>query len=300
MIARALYHRAKVLVLDEPSASLSDAEVRLHCMPSVRQLAAMPARPIVYVSHRLREIVDLTDRVVGNARRTRRARAADIGAGPSPVRGRDYRRPRHRAAHSKDAEGRAHGGRPKPVEEILRVQDLTRPGKSHGVDSSFEAGRSSGWAVSSEPGRSETVRMLAGVDRQGGERSGERQKVSVVAAACPQGRASCSFRRTGARGPGARLLRSRERDPRLAGPRFRVAGVSPDAVPAEGAAAPQARWLSRLEITYPGTEVNVATLSGGNQQKVVLARWLDLPVESSSSTSPPRVSTSMQRPSSSR
>ncbi len=61
MIARALYHDARVLVLDEPSTSLSDTEIdHLH---RIVQGPRAEGRSVVYVSHRLREIVDITDRV---------------------------------------------------------------------------------------------------------------------------------------------------------------------------------------------------------------------------------------------
>src|SRR5690606_13392951 len=62
MIARALYHRARVLVLDEPSVSLTVEEIgHLHAI--VRRLRER-GQSVVYVSHRLNEIVTLTDRVV--------------------------------------------------------------------------------------------------------------------------------------------------------------------------------------------------------------------------------------------
>ena len=62
MIARALYHDARVLVLDEPSVSLTIDEIA-HLHAIVRRFKEL-GRSVVYVSHRLHEVVALTDRVV--------------------------------------------------------------------------------------------------------------------------------------------------------------------------------------------------------------------------------------------
>jgi ABC-type sugar transport system ATPase subunit len=274
MIARALYHQAKVLVLDEPSAALSDAEVA-HLHDVVRRLRA-GGTAVVYVSHRLREIVGLTDRVVvmrdGRVvleRPTaeldqRRLVDAIIGerAGESGLEGRRQRARR--------------GG--ERGETILRVRELARPGQAEGVSFELRSGELLGLGGLIGAGRTELARMLAGADPSargeievGGRRLRPRsprhaRRAGIVL--LPEDR----------RNQGLVLGFSVRENVTLASlPRFRAARLP---MPSRGKerVATQA-MIERLDIRTPGPEARVETLSGGNQQKVVLARWLDLPVE---------------------
>ena len=275
MIARALYHRAKVLVLDEPSASLSDAEVtQLHAV--VRQLRDA-GTAIVYVSHRLREIVDLTDRVVvmrdGRVVLERPTSELDHRQLVDAIIGDRATRSGLEGRRERARKGARYG------KEILRVQDLTRPGQVHGVDFALRGGEILGLGGLVGAGRSEIVRMLAGVDpaaRGAVEVSG--RKVSVRTPRHAR-RAGIALLPEDRRNEGLVLGFSVRENVTLASlPRFRTAGFLPmPSRPKERAATKE--MVKRLEIRASGTEVKVATLSGGNQQKVVLARWLDLPVE---------------------
>ena len=59
-IAKALSYDAKVLIMDEPTAALNDAEVEaLHADPPVRQ----PETGVIYISHRMDELKLITDRI---------------------------------------------------------------------------------------------------------------------------------------------------------------------------------------------------------------------------------------------
>ena len=274
MIARALYHRAKIIVLDEPSAALSDVEIR-HLHAAVRRLAASGAA-VVYVSHRLREIVELTDRVA-----VMRDGRVVLELPTSEV---DERRLvdaiiGDRTSHSALETRRPRARRPPEAGAvILRVRDLAAHGQPHGIDLELRAGEILGLGGLVGSGRSETVRMLAGADRPGrGEVTVHGRRVSL--------RSPRHARKGGIvllpedrRHEGLVLDFSVRENVTLASlAAFRVAGVPMPSRPQERSATQ--RMIRRLDIDTPGTESNVATLSGGNQQKVVLARWLELPVD---------------------
>ena len=269
MIARALYHRAKVLVLDEPTASLTDDEIaRLHAV--VRRLAATGVA-VVYVSHRLNEIVDLTDRVVvmrdgrvemerPTSELDRRSLIAAIVG--DAVSGQPHRR-HERPARALDV----------PV--LLRAQGL---GGGPTIDLELRAGEILGLGGLVGAGRTEVARMLAGASpattgtlevdgklrrlrspRQGREAGivllpeDRRHEALVLAFSVRENVTLASLDRLGGRFPWT-PSRSKERKV-------------------------TANLTERLQIQTGGIEAMVSTLSGGNQQKVVLARWLDLPVK---------------------
>ena len=273
MIARALYHRAKVIVLDEPSAALSDAEVK-HLHLVVRRLADSGAG-VVYVSHRLKEIVDLTDRVAV----MRDGRVVF----ERPTSELDGRRLVDAIIGDRDSHNALEGRRPRARrqpefgDEILRVRDLAPAGEAHGVDLELRAGEILGLGGLVGSGRSEIARMLVGADRAG------RGEVSV------RGRRVSLRSPRHARKGGIVLLPEDRRHEALVldfSVRENVTLASLAAYRNRGLPMPSRakelhateRMIERLDISTSGTESNVAALSGGNQQKVVLARWLELPV----------------------
>jgi ABC-type sugar transport system ATPase subunit len=274
MIARALYHRAKVLVLDEPSASLSDVEVgHLHAV--VRRLRD-GGTAVVYVSHRLREIVELTDRVV--VMRDGRVVLE------RPTAGLDHRQlvdaivgDRETRTGIEERRERARSG-PSLGGEILRVRDLTRPGTAGGVDFEVRAGEILGLGGLVGSGRSELVRMLAGVDPMAAGRIEVKGRPAAVRSPRHARKAGIALLPEDRRNEGLVLDFSVRENVTLASlSRFRTAGLPMPSRSRERAATRE--MIERLDIRTSSTETKVGTLSGGNQQKVVLARWLELPVD---------------------
>ncbi len=157
MIARALYHDARVLFLDEPSVSLTIEEIaQLHRI--ARQLRER-GHSIVYVSHRLNEVVALTDRVVvmqdGRVTLERETHEiterslVDAIAGSAALADRPPLPPRQQQA-----------GPP-----LLAVKAISRPPAVTDISFELYPGEILGLAGLVGSGRTETARMICGADK---------------------------------------------------------------------------------------------------------------------------------------
>jgi ribose transport system ATP-binding protein len=265
MIARALYHRARVLVLDEPSVSLTVEEIgHLHAI--VRRLRER-GQSVVYVSHRLNEIVALTDRVVvmqdGRVTLERPTSEVDEAALVHAIAG--------------DAE---HVQRPpratvdRTEEPLLRVRGLGRPPRVADVSFDLHAGEILGLAGLVGSGRTEVARMIFGADRAttgtveiGGRPLHARTPVDGV-------RAGIGLLPEDRRHEGLVLDFSVRENVTLASLARHRSGPIP--VPSRSSEREAARtMIERLGIRTPSDDQEVRRLSGGNQQKVVLAKWLE-------------------------
>ena len=259
-IARALSRKVRLLIMDEPSAILDDGEIET-MFGVVRRLTAEGVG-VIYISHRLDEIKRLGDRVT--VLTDGRTVASGLPASTSVdelvelMVGRkvDQLYP-DRATGSETV--------------LLEVRDLTRLPDVRDVSFDVRAGEVLGIGGLVGAGRSELLRAVYGVD---GRDSGEVR----VAGRAARGRAA---RQGDRRRPGARA-----RGPQVPGP---PDGVEPGEecepgqsrpVPPPAAPEPRAerevtgRQLEALNTVPADVERVVAELSGGNQQKVVLARWL--------------------------
>ena len=266
MIARALYHDARVLVLDEPSVSLTIDEIA-HLHAIVRRFKEL-GRSVVYVSHRLHEVVSLTDRVVvmqgGRVILEQPTSAVDEQALVTAIAG-DTPIPARSLGGSPSRAG------PTP---LLRAVDLTRPPAVQGISFELYAGEILGLAGLVGSGRTEVARLLFGADlptagsiEVDGRAVRLRSPVDAVAngiALLPEDR----------RHEGLVLGFSTRENITLASlPELRRHRFLP--IPSrsrERAAA--AGMVERLSIRTSGLEQEARRLSGGNQQKVVLAKWL--------------------------
>jgi ribose transport system ATP-binding protein len=291
MIARALYHRARLLVLDEPSASLTEREV-MHLHDVVRHLKAS-GRSVVYVTHRLREVVALTDRVVvmqdGAVVLERPTAQLDEKTLVSVIAGHPSREggspdapsaipasiTTWAAAASADAGSASAVARTSRRQAVLmRVCDLAPPGADDGVSFDLSAGEILGFAGLVGSGRTELVRLLFGADRVGGgtiEIGGRRAHIRSPRDAVAAGLALLPEDR---RHEGLVLSFSVSKNITLASlRRHRWRGLPFPRSSSERSAS--VAMIERLAIATPGPEREVRLLSGGNQQKVVLAKWLD-------------------------
>ncbi|MBP2017844.1 ABC-type sugar transport system ATPase subunit [Symbiobacterium terraclitae] len=259
-IARALSLDARVLIMDEPTAALTGAEVeRLFAV--VRSLAASGVA-IVYISHRLEEIFSLCRRVTV-LRDGHRVGSWTI----------DQVSPDELIAHMV---GRQLTERfPKvavtPGETLLEVRDLTLRGAGGAVSFSVRRGEIVGLAGLMGAGRTELMRAVAGIDRPAGG------AVLLEGRPLPPGDAAAAIARGLVLVPEDRrrqgLLTGRSVRENLSLARLRSlcrlgliqAGAERQLVDA---------YVSELGIRTPHREQSVTNLSGGNQQKVILGRWL--------------------------
>ncbi|RFU18875.1 sugar ABC transporter ATP-binding protein [Geodermatophilus marinus] len=262
-IARALSQDAQLIIMDEPSAVLDNEEVeRLFAV--IRDLTAGDVA-VVYISHRLEEIREIGDRIT--VLKDGRTVATGLPARETPTRevialmtGRDieYVFPDRAAGVRGDA-------------PLLEVEGLGLRGTFSDVSFSVRPGEIVGLAGLVGSGRSEILetvygarRATAGTVRVGGRRLRPGDVATAVAAGvglAPEERKS----------QGLLLGESVARNISIASlARFTRGGFLGGGAEREAAR----QQVTALEVRPTDVDREVRTLSGGNQQKVVLARWL--------------------------
>jgi len=257
-IARALRANAKILIMDEPTSSLAHAESE-RLFDVVADLRAQ-GKGIVYISHRLGEVTRVADRVValrdGRNSGEIEGRAATHQRMVAMMVGRTLSQPA-RPSHV-------------PGRVVLRVQGLrTAAFPDRTVDLELREREIVGVAGLLGAGRSELLRALFGVDRRLGgeiEVGGERLGEGGPAAAASKGLVLAPEDRK-LQG----LVLSMSVMHNLSLPTLHRRGRFVDR-PYERALSE--RSISELGISTSGGEQIASTLSGGNQQKVVLGKWL--------------------------
>jgi ribose transport system ATP-binding protein len=265
-MARALSHDAQLIVMDEPSAVLDGGEVA-NLFRVIRQLTA-DGVAVIYISHRLEEIRVIGDRVT--VLKDGRTVAVALPAKSTPtadvvrlMTGRNV----EYAFPARPAGGPAAG---EPA-ELLRVDGLSRPGEFADVSFTVHSGEIVGLAGLVGSGRSEIVETVYGARRAAAGRvvmNGRALRAGSVRAAIRAGLGLCPEER---KSQGLLLFE----------PVYRNVTVSSLSRYSRGGFIAQARELADAAKAIADLDVRpadprrvVRTLSGGNQQKVVLARWL--------------------------
>jgi ribose transport system ATP-binding protein len=260
-IAKALGQNARILILDEPSATLTAPEVE-RLFEVIRDLRARGIG-IVYVSHRLEEVFALCDRVMvmrdgrhvatRPVREVNRAELIELMAG-RPVSDEFPKRQVQLGA------------------ERLVVSGLRRGTAVRDVSFSIRRGEVLGLAGLVGAGRTEVARILAGADRpEAGEIALDGRALRFRGPADAI-RAGICLLPEDRKAQGLLLGRSVLENyglPNLA--RFARLGLLRRGLEREAFA----RWAGTLRIQVHSPDQAVRNLSGGNQQKVVLARWLE-------------------------
>ncbi|GGP52845.1 sugar ABC transporter ATP-binding protein [Saccharothrix coeruleofusca] len=259
-VAKALVADARVIVMDEPTAALSPVEVR-RLFEVARGLVARGAA-LLFISHRLDEVYQLCDRV------TVLRDGAPVTTGTVPE-------------LDADALVRAMVGRPveqlfprrdtEPGPDALVVRGLTRAGAFEDISFAVRRGEVVGLAGLVGSGRSEVARAIFGVDGR------DHGRVLLHGHELPAGDPRAAIRGGLALVPEDRREQGLvpelpiERNAALA----RLRQVSPLGLTRRSRErALAARWARRLGIKHRRLSDPAATLSGGNQQKVVLGKWL--------------------------
>ncbi len=250
---------AATLVLDEPTATLPHEEVEV-LLAAIREFAGM--HTVLYVSHRIDEILSIADRVTvlrdGRHAVTRDAAGLDAGSLVESILGR-------RLAASAAASAPDVGAR------ICRVRGLSGP-RVADVDLDVHAGEVVGIAGLAGSGRGELLRMLFGaLPRTAGE-------VEIDGQPLDAGASIDEYMRRGV----AYVPRDRASDAALADgtveENLSLARLSRywrhGRMDAQQETADATAAMERFLVRARGPEQTMATLSGGNQQKVILARWL--------------------------
>jgi ABC-type sugar transport system ATPase subunit len=258
-IARALEADARVLVLDEPSASLSGREVD-RLLDVVRRLRAR-GLGIIYVSHRFEEIFAIADRITV-LRDGRRIASA-------PTAGLD-RRQVIRWMVGRDVSEEFPPRAPTPGPPVLEVSNLSCPPRFSGVSFSVRQGEIVGLAGLVGAGRTSAALALAGaLEARGDVRlTGQPVRFRSPAAAIGRGLAYLTEDRKG-RGLFALMSTSANITVTYLSLFARAGLLSLDRERAAAARAARDFDVRAARLSQPA-----ATLSGGNQQKLLLARYL--------------------------
>ena len=263
-MARALSHDTRLLILDEPSAVLDSGEVD-NLFRVVRELVRQGVA-VVYISHRLEEIRQIGDRITVLKDGT--SVATDLPVSETPTRelirlmtGRSIEYVFPPRTQEPDPE----------AAPVLEVVGLERRGLFEPVTFSVHAGEILGLAGLVGAGRSEVVETLYGARRAtaGTVRvNGRSMPNGSVAARVAAGVGLCPEER---KSQGLLLDESVASNITISTlQRFSKAGFLD-----HGAERVAAREMTEsLDVRPAGVDRAVRTLSGGNQQKVVLARWL--------------------------
>ena len=259
-IARALSQQACVLILDEPTSALTEHETTL-LFRTIRRLRD-EGLGIVYISHRLDEVFAISDRITV-LRDGQRVGTVDTGQSdvPSLIRmmvGRQL----------SDLYGHSAGS---TAGEALRVEGLSSRGHFAEISFALQRGEILGFAGLIGAGRTEVARSIFGaLARDAGAIYLEGREVRINS---PKDAMRLGI---------AYLSENRRRDELFLGmdvrenisvthlKRFSVFGF----VRRGREAAEANSYVDQLRIQTPGLDQRVRNLSGGNQQKVVLARWL--------------------------
>jgi ribose transport system ATP-binding protein len=261
-IARSLVGDCRLLILDEPTATLTTREIT-HLF---EQIALLKARgvAVVYISHRLDELRQVADRVMvlrdGRHIDTRPMRELTQGDIVRSMVGRDVHEGLDRARRPQ--------GRP-----LLRVKHLTRGNVVRDVSFDLHAGEVMGLAGLVGSGRTELLRLIYGADRKdSGHLQGSEPEVVLTVKSPVQ-----------AVRQGIGLVTEDRKTQGLLLPQ----SIRVNATLANLRAVSRRGWLRRreertevdrlrdlLRVRSDSAEQPVAELSGGNQQKVVFARWL--------------------------
>lgn len=260
-IAKALTRGARILAFDEPTSSLSEREV-LRLFSIIRDLRARGCA-ILYVSHRMEEIFALCDRIT-ILRDGRHVETRDLGSITRDA-------VVERMVGRRLADIYRHETRP-AVGPGLAVDALTGPGITAPVSFTACAGEILGIFGLVGAGRTELLRLIYGATRSTGgtlrvggkvvEVRGPRDALRAGIVLCPEDRKK----------EGIVPVRSVLENLNLSA-RRRVA---------KGGILINESWerrnaeerIGQLRIRTPSARALIRTLSGGNQQKVILGRWL--------------------------
>jgi len=259
-IAKALSLNAKVIVMDEPTAALSGSETER--LFGVARSLRNEGAALVFVSHRLDEVMELCHRVTvlrdGATVATAAISEVDIDQIVKWMVGREVSELFPKVASNIG-------------ETILKVEGLSREGQFDDISFDVKSGEIVGVAGLVGSGRSEVVRAIFGVDKYDSgsvEFLGEKLKRNSPGEAMQRGIAFVpeDRRQQGLFMP-ISILKNISITMLKTLSNFGLVSRSQELAEGE-------EWSRKLQIKFNSINDSVDRLSGGNQQKVVLAKWL--------------------------
>jgi ribose transport system ATP-binding protein len=259
-VAKALSLDARILIMDEPTAALTEHEIK-ELFAIIRQLKDK-GTAIVYISHRMEELFEIGDRVTvlrdGRTVGTYDVRGMDKSELIRLMVNRDLTElfPKEKAVRG---------------EEVLRVEGLSTKDGLKDISFSLHKGEVLGLAGLLGAGRTELARAIFGRDKITSGSiyiNGVAQQIGSPRAAINSG---IGFLTEDRKSQGLVLPLSVKENLCLSSvDKFSSWGV----VDADEEQQAASKYVKELRIRTPGLDQKVVFLSGGNQQKVVLSKWL--------------------------
>jgi len=261
-VAKALSLRARVLILDEPTSALSEHEAQR----LFRLLGGLKARGvgIIYISHRLSEVLQIADEI-SVLRDGRIAGRATREASPDDL---------VRMMVGRHLDGMRPSRQSSPGKEVFAVEGLTRHGAFADVGFAVREGEILGFAGLVGSGRTEVARAIFGADRLDSGRMSLDGRALTIRSPRQAIAAGIGYLTEDRKALGL-FLPMTVRD-------NIVAASMPKLVSRAGLLRPRAiraeadRYVRQLDIRPADGQVEALTLSGGNQQKTLLAKWLSV------------------------
>lgn len=260
-IMKAISIQAKLVIMDEPSATLTAKEME-NLYEIIKKLKKQGIS-IIYISHRLEEIFDLCDRisVLRDGQKIDTLPIGDVTRGKliSLMVGREL--------------GMEYPKTKSMIGEcVLQVEHLTLEGAAKDVNFTLHRGEILGFAGLVGAGRTEMIRALLGVDKGAKGTvflNGQKYRIRDMHAAVKSG---FGFVTEDRKNQGLMLKASiRENISIVKLKNIFSGGVL--SLKKDGRLARD--MMEKLKIAAPGEETPVLNLSGGNQQKVVIGKWLN-------------------------
>ncbi|MFG0643139.1 sugar ABC transporter ATP-binding protein [Delftia sp. WSY_22] len=262
-IAKALCQPSRIVIMDEPTSSLSDSEAQILFTLTARLKAE--GRAIIYVSHRMDEIMRISDEITvmrdGSSICTLARDETDIGALIALMVGRQMQDIYPPRGPAPDRSTRA----------LLQVRGLGLAGRFEGIDFEVHAGEIVGFFGLVGSGRSDVMDALFGMHRCTGSilMHGRPLRLRSPADAIGHGVAFVTENR---KEQGLVLDQSVQHNICMVQVHSGRGGALLTDEAAEQSLA--RACVQRLKIRVAGLHQPVRQLSGGNQQKIVFAKWL--------------------------
>jgi len=261
-IGRALSHEAQLIIFDEPTASLTDSEVEV-LFENINNLKKK-GTAIVYITHKMDEIFKISDRITvlrdGRKTGTLQTRETDRNEVISLMIGREL-------TEFYQTTTREIG------KEVLRVEKLNRENFVKNVSFDIRAGEVLGLYGLVGAGRSETAESIFGiVQADNGKIFLEGKEVKI---ANPKKAVSLGMGLVPENRKVQGLILGMACDDNLTLPRLETMqkfGFLRNSIQNDLFR----EYAEKLSISTPGPKQPVAKLSGGNQQKIVIGKWISL------------------------
>lgn len=260
-IAKALSVKAKVIIMDEPTSALGKEETKV--LFNIIQDLKKQGLAIIFITHRLEEVFEIADRVIvfRDGRWAGDVLIADATTekiiGLMVGRALDRSQVREHATAIREI--------------IFQVKNLNRKGVLHDINFELHRGEILAFSGLVGAGRTEMARALFGADRiDSGEIFIEGKQVTITSPDSAV-KASLALVPEGRQTQGLVLMQTVERNIALPN----LDALSQNQMVNKGKMHQMVqRFVDLMNIRTPSLDQHVMNLSGGNQQKVVLAKWL--------------------------